>query len=400
MNSGGSETMDMTRIVDNSIIRKGEYMPTLDGWRAIAILLVVVGHAMDDILSLLRLLGVSAEPGGMRYIGIHGVLIFFGLSGFLITSKLLADERQHGHISLWAFYVRRTFRILPATLFFLSAIGILAQAGILDISLGRWLSSLLFAANYTAADYSWYLGHFWSLAVEEHFYLLWPVLFLWLGAVRRRLAWAVGMACAVAVWRAIDFRFQLSGSSAAVFMGRTDIRVDHILWGVAVALAYADPWWRPRMQALLANGRVTALLLLSLAGLLFVYHVDWKLKFALLSMEGILVPLAIMSSYLNHQGSIARILEAPALRLIGRLSFSIYLWQQLFLVWADARIPALEAFQAFPVNIVALGVCAMISFWLIEEPCIALGRKVLGQWPSCGRQASRQFAMAQSTGKV
>ena len=381
--------MDMTRMLGKSIVRQGEYMPTLDGWRAIAILLVVVGHAMDDILSFFQVLGGPVDPGAIRYIGIHGVLIFFGLSGFLITHKLLLDESRHGRISLWAFYVRRTFRILPATLFFLLAVGLLALAGILDISAGRWLSSLLFAANYSTADYSWYLGHFWSLAVEEHFYVLWPAMFLWLGVVRRRLAWAVGMACALALWRAIDFKFQMTGSSPAMFIGRTDIRVDHILWGVVIALANADPWWRPRLNALLADGRVMGLLLLSLAGLLFVYHVDWKLKFVMLTMEGILVPLAIMSTYINHQGGIARFLEIPFLRLIGRLSFSIYLWQQLFLVWIEARVPALAEIQTFPANIAALAVCAMISFYLIEEPCIALGRRVLKRWPAFGLRPAR-----------
>ena len=392
--------MHMTRIIDQSIVRNGDYMPTLDGWRAIAILLVIVGHAMDDIMVLLQALGTPADPGAVRYIGIHGVLMFFGLSGFLITHKLLAEEQKRGRISLSAFYVRRTFRILPATLFFLTAVGMLSLAGVFDISAGRWFSSLFFAANYSSAEYSWYLGHFWSLAVEEHFYLLWPAMFLWLGFVRRRLAWAVGMACAVAIWRAVDFKFQLTGSSAAMFMGRTDIRVDHILWGAVVALAYADSFWRPRLQALLADSRVMALLLLALSGLLFVYHVDWKLKFALLSIEGILVPLAIMSTYLNHQGRVARFLEAPALRLIGRLSFSLYLWQQLFFVWNDARVPALEIWQTYPLNVVAVCSCAAISFWLIEEPAIALGRKVLARWPSLGHPALAPASMVPALTKT
>jgi peptidoglycan/LPS O-acetylase OafA/YrhL len=183
-----------------------------------------------------------------------------------------------------------------------------------------------------------------------------------------------------------------------MFMGRTDIRVDHILWGVVVALAYADPIWRPRLHAWLANSRVTALLLLALAGLLFVYHVDWKLKFALLSIEGILVPLAIMSTTLNHSCRIGRLLELPLLRLIGRLSFSIYLWQQLFLVWSEARVPALAPWQALPLNLVALAACAAISFWMIEEPAIALGRKFLARWPAL-RQSSG-VPLAVTTGVV
>ena len=392
--------MHVTRYIDKNILRKGEYMPSLDGWRAIAILLVIIGHSMDDIALLLPAMGAAVDLGGLKFIGMHGVQVFFGLSGFLITSKLLSDEQKHGRIALWAFYMRRSFRILPATLFFLIAVGSLSLTGVLDVSLGRWLSSLLFSANYSTAEYSWYLGHFWSLAVEEHFYLVWPALFLLLGAVRKRLVWAFALTCAVAVWRAIDFKFQVTGTTSAIFMGRTDIQVDHILWGVVIALANADPYWRPRLNALLADGRMTAMLLLVLAGLLFVYDVGWKLKFALLSIHGLVVPLAIMSTYQNSQCSITRFLEMPVMRLIGRLSFSIYLWQQLFFVWPDARVPGLAAIQVFPANIAAITACAMISFWLIEEPCIALGRTVLRRWPAFDRQASRQSVIMQSMSKL
>ncbi len=374
--------MNFTHFLSNSVARKGEYLASLDGWRAIAILLVLVGHSMDDIALLMQWLGVSVDLGGLKYIGMHGVQIFFGLSGFLITSKLIADERKHGQISLWTFYIRRTFRIMPATLFFLSAIGLLALSGILDITLGRWLSSLLFSANYSTAEYSWYLGHFWSLAVEEHFYFIWPAAFLLLGVLRKRLLWAIALACGVALWRAIDFKFQISGTSAALFMGRTDIQVDHIIWGVVLALAYADPYWKPRLNAFLSDGRVTAILLLILSGLVLIHDVGWKLKFALYTVHGIVVPLAIMSTYLNAEGRFSRFLELPVLRLIGRLSFSLYLWQQLFFVWLENRVPALLPFQEFPGNIVAVLVCASISFWLVEEPCIALGRRVLKRWPT------------------
>lgn len=371
----------------NAIERRGDYLPSLDGWRAIAILLVIVGHGMDDLLALLRMAGANFDPGGLRFLGAHGVQVFFGLSGFLITCKLLDDERKHGRISLWAFYVRRSFRIFPATFFFLGVVGLLALAGVLDISPGRWLGSLLFAANYSTAEYSWYLGHFWSLAVEEHFYLLWPAAFLALGMGRRRLYWAIGFACAIALWRAVDFKFQVTGTAPAVFMGRTDIRADHIAWGVVVALALADPQWRPRLRRLLADGRVTALLVLMLAGMLFVYDVGWKLKFALLSLHGILVPLAIASTCMNAHGWMARRLEASCMRLIGRLSFSIYLWQQLFIVWHEARVASLSPLQEFPLNLAALGVCAWFSFRCVEEPCIALGRKVLERWPARSRGA-------------
>lgn len=372
------------------------YMATLDGWRGIAILLVIVGHAMDGILGSLTWVD-EAGAGQIRYIGIHGVLIFFGLSGFLITSRLLDEEQRHARVSLWQFYLRRAFRILPATLFFMAVMGWLAVGGVLDISVGRWLGTLLFAANYSTADYSWYLGHFWSLAVEEHFYMFWPLLFLCLP--RQRLACAVSMACAVAVWRAVDFKYQLSGSTAAVFMGRTDIRADHLLWGCAVALAYARPQWQALWQAVLCL-RVArwlmggGFLLLLWAG---TYPLDWKWKFLLLSLEGMLVPLLILSTYLAHGSHLSRWLESAPMRVLGRLSFSLYLWQQLFFVWADYQVPALAPWQQFPFNVIALGVLSALSFYLVEQPAIALGRKVLARWPRANLPAlARQTSPTRS----
>lgn len=356
------------------------YMATLDGWRGVAILLVIAGHAMDGILSGLSWAGVAAAEQ-IRYIGIHGVLIFFGLSGFLITSRLLGEELRHARVSLWQFYLRRAFRILPATLFFLTAVGWLALCGVLDISIGRWLGALLFAANYSTAEYSWYLGHFWSLAVEEHFYMFWPLLFLCLP--RQRLVCAIGMACAVAVWRAVDFKYQLSGSTAAVFMGRTDIRADHLLWGCAVALAYARPQWQARWQTVLCLRLVRWLMGGGFLLLLWAatQPLDWKWKFLLLSLEGMLVPLLILSTYLAHGSHLSRWLESVLMRVLGRLSFSLYLWQQLFFVWADALVPALAPWQQFPFNVIALGVMSALSYYMVEQPAIALGRKVLARWP-------------------
>jgi peptidoglycan/LPS O-acetylase OafA/YrhL len=355
---------------------------------------------MEDLAAWAQQMGATIDLLSLKYIGMHGVHIFFGLSGFLITSKLIADEQKHGRISLWGFYIRRTFRILPATLFFLFAVGALALAGVLDVTLGRWLSSLLFSANYSTADYSWYLGHFWSLAVEEHFYLIWPAVFLWLGVLRRRLGWAIAAAMTVAVWRVIDFKFQITGATPAMFLGRTDIQVDHIIWGVIIALAYADPAYRPSLQRVLSNPSVGVLLLLALAGMLLIPDVDWKLKFALYTVHGLVVPLAILSTYLNTRGRVSQFLELPLMRLIGRLSFSLYLWQQLFFVWQAHRVPELAVLQVFPGNVVAVLVCAMISFWLIEEPFIALGRKILKRWPAWKRSSGPELPVVQSPNKA
>ena len=358
----------------------GTYLPTLDGWRTIAIALVLFSHASDSIQNVMQT-ALFAHTDGMKKIGLLGVQLFFGLSGFLITSKLIDEENRHGRISLASFYVRRAFRILPASLMFLGVAGALALFGVIDISLGRWLSTVLFAANYTLADSSWYLGHFWSLAVEEHFYFLWPAAFLVLAASRNRITVGLLLALSIALWRAVDFKFHITGSSPAVFWGRTDIQADGILWGVLIALLYGEPVWRQRLQRLLSLPLTWPLLLFLLFGLEFMQKLDWKLEFMLLTVRAIIIPLLLLGTVIHSQGLTGRLLESAVFRWLGRLSYSLYLWQQLFLVWNDKRVPGLSFLQIFPYNLLAVLCCATLSMLLIENPLIAIGHRIAGRIP-------------------
>jgi peptidoglycan/LPS O-acetylase OafA/YrhL len=250
---------------------------------------------------------------------------------------------------------------------------------VLDIRLGRWLDTVFFAANYSTAEPSWYVGHFWSLAVEEHFYFLWPAACLLLHSGQRRLVLVVLLALAVALWRVVDFKFHITQATAAQFWGRTDIQADGILWGVGVALLYADPVWRTR----LCNLFVQPLSWPALCALLLVLEVlgmspalDWKLSFALISVKAMLMPLLILGTVLHSARLPGRVLESPAFRWIGRLSYSLYLWQQLFLVWADDRAPGLGMLQSLPLNLTAAFACATLSLMLIETPLIAAGHRL------------------------
>ena len=360
----------------------GNYLPTLDGWRSVAIALVLFAHASESLLEAIPI-NLLTDLACLKKVGLIGVQLFFGLSGFLITSKLLEEEARLGRISLSAFYIRRSFRILPAALFFLSVAALLAMAGVLDISTGRWLSTVFFAANYSWAEHSWYLGHFWSLAVEEHFYFLWPAAFLFLRASHLRLALVVFLALAIALWRALDFKFQLTGASPAVFWGRTDIQADGILWGVSIALLYAEPVWKERLGQLFAaatNWPLFCLLLLVLEGL---PEVNWKLSFLLITVKAILMPLLILGTVIQSSRLPGRILETAAFRWLGRLSYSLYLWQQLFLVWAEDRVAGLAGLQIFPLNLLAVFACATLSMLLIETPLIALGHRIAKRVQRC-----------------
>ncbi len=353
----------------------GTYLPTLDGWRAIAIALVLLAHASDSIQNAIDFSAFS-NTDTLKKFGMLGVQLFFGLSGFLITSKLMDEEFRHGKISLKSFYIRRAFRILPASTFFLAIAGILALTGLIDISLGRWLSALLFSANYTHADHSWYLGHFWSLAVEEHFYFLWPAAFLLLGVSCRRTALAIFAALLIALWRAVDFKFQLTGSAPDVFWGRTDIQADSILWGVLVALLYGERSWQLRLQKFYSLPASWPTLVIALLAIQSIPDLNWKLNFLLISIKAVLIPLVILGTVIQHSALAGRILETPILRWLGRLSYSLYLWQQLFLVWNDDRAPALAWLQIFPSNLLAVFACATVSMLFIENPLIAAGHRI------------------------
>ena len=182
--------------------RRGSYIPTLDGWRAISIAMVIVGHALPNTphVSLLGALGVN---------------IFFAISGYLICTLLLKEYERNGSISLGGFYTRRVFRILPPAMAYLGVLLLLRLAPVSDIA-----RCLLFAANYSVLK-SYYVGHFWSLSMEEHFYLFWPTA---LTLLRPRRA-AIFAAVAIPVllcWR----EWALTHAIGGVFYHRTDIRLD------------------------------------------------------------------------------------------------------------------------------------------------------------------------------
>ncbi|MDO8989423.1 MAG: acyltransferase [Sideroxyarcus sp.] len=369
--------MGASRLVSSG--RDGTYLPTLDGWRTIAIALVIIAHSSDSIQNALMPDVGNAIFDFLKLFGLVGVQIFFGLSGFLITTRLVADEAQRGSISLKSFYIRRAFRILPASLVFLLAIALLSLSGVIQVSFGRWLSTLLFFANYSTAEGSWYLGHFWSLAVEEHFYFIWPLAFLTLTNNSRRVIFAVAGVLLLALWRAVDFKFQLTGSTPAVFWGRTDIQADSILCGVLVALLYSDPVWKLRLRRLLsipAVWPVLVLLAFGMATLIALHVLGWKMAFALLTVKAIVIPLIILGTLISSTNFPGRVLESTVFRWVGRISYSLYLWQQLFLVWNEVRVPYLSPLQSLPVNIILAFACASLSLYLIEKPLISVGHRL------------------------
>jgi peptidoglycan/LPS O-acetylase OafA/YrhL len=332
------------------------YLPTLDGWRAVAISLVLLAH--------------TTKTGGL---GVSGVQIFFGLSGFLITSLLLSQEARSGSISLRRFYTRRIYRIVPAAAVFLLTVGILSVLRVISITFGRWISALFFMANYSHAQQSWYVQHFWSLAVEEHFYLIWPAVLLLVRSNRKRLTLATSAAIIVAIWRMLDFKYRwFWPGSTLVWNHRTDIQADNILFGVVFALALADKQIGPKLQSILRQ-KITSFLAILVFASTFILapYVDWKVAFCLLSVRAISVPVMILSTLHNPQTAFGKALELKAVRFVGLISYSLYLWQELFLAW-DPN-PYLTVVQRFPLNLAMTFLFATLSFYMVEMPLIRVG---------------------------
>ncbi len=352
------------------------YLPTLDGWRAIAILGVLVAHGTDYALAeggrhALPTLHALTRHGGL------GVDVFFGISGFLITTRLLEEADGRGRISLRGFYVRRVFRIFPAYFTYLAAVAVLALVSVLTLTWSEWVTSAVFMRNYVplvsgTEGVGWYTAHLWSLAVEEHFYLLWPgLLVLW--GRRRAFIGLIAAGLVIAAWRVIEFRLQLVPAilpEPPAFYVRSDIRLDAPLWGCWVALLYRIPAVRERMRRLASPAAWVAL------AALFAACVRFQPPLALL-WQSVLIPLIVVGTVLRPAGAVARALEAAPMRWIGRLSYSLYLWQQLFFVGGQVPRPLpFGVAQTLPLSVVLVFLCAGASYYVVERPMVKLGHRL------------------------
>jgi peptidoglycan/LPS O-acetylase OafA/YrhL len=347
------------------------YIPTLDGWRAVAIAAVLFCHGLDQ----------AKYPFAMP-LGLAGVLLFFSISGFLITCRLIEERALTGTVSFRKFYVRRAFRILPPAVFYLAVIAALGLVGVIPFSGIDLAKALLFVRNYTFLDLgnpaSWYSVHFWSLSVEEHFYLVWPavLVLVWV----RRGRWtaftvAVVLAVATVLWRTADekFHFVIRFFDAPYLvqnMGRTDYVADVLLWGCALAL-----WLGPRSPGMswrryLSRGYTTLFATFLIA--FIAYDFFGKGLSHGRDLVYVLMALLIGATVTDPESLLSRMLELAPLRWIGRLSYSLYLWQELFFHVDGAPL----WFQRFPVNVGLIFACAWLSYTFVERPLVRLGHRV------------------------
>ncbi len=210
------------------------------------------------------------------------------------------------------------------------------------------------------AGWGGYTIHYWSLAVEEHFYLLWPALLAFSGRARARYL-AAGLAVAVAVWRWWDFHHQLVNRflPGLLFPTRTDVRLDALLLGCLAALAMAEPRWWPWLTRHFTMGVWWVCVLAYVLSQLLTRRHDYGIQ------ESVLLAALVAGTVLHPTGMIGRMLETSAMRWVGRLSYSLYLWQQLFLV-PGANWP-LSLLQRFPWNLIPVFLIAGFELRIAQE---------------------------------
>lgn len=336
--------------------RTGSRLPALDGLRAIAVLLVITGHANYPIP------GIPADLG---------VNLFFVLSGFLITRLLLAEQEDTGHVDLWTFYKRRAFRIFPAYYAFL----FLSFA--IDAVMGdKWPASLTASAisytvNYFNATHghpTTSIAHAWSLAVEEQFYLLWPVALMLMSRWGRLVQGTALIAFSALVWRTA---LMFIGAKPAYLYNAFETRMDCLAVGCLLAIV----WHRQHEFAMLARRSwypiaTIASIIASRIVPSEAYH--YSLGF---TVEALLCGVLLVQVIHLSPTTGWRFLDHPVMRYLGMISYPMYLYHAIGGAFGR-RIPGSHPGVEFTGSLVATILIATGSYYAIERPFLALRDRV------------------------
>jgi peptidoglycan/LPS O-acetylase OafA/YrhL len=354
-------------------VRSLGHQPVLDGVRGLAWFAVFMGHA-----------GLEPEVAA----GQVAMFVFFGLSGFLITTILVSEKGKTGRISLTKFFARRALRLGPALVAFLmiwllmvvvfghaawmaSVPGSNSGGGeSVSVALEGAGAGLIYATNWCGlfGVFTGYvpLGHLWSLAVEEQFYLLWAPLLALLVIRGRRIA-ALG-ACALATASFIDVVWiQHAHSTTPWVFYSTDTRSGAFLVGAAVALLWTrrdtvSTWWRHACTPV----AIVAMGLMVWSGWVFDHQVSpvvYAVSWIGVSVSAPVMVVALVDRHRERPSW----LSSPIMTYLGRRSYALYLWHYVWLTWLHDL-----GLSGVAIALVATICCAELSWRLVESPFLRL----------------------------
>jgi peptidoglycan/LPS O-acetylase OafA/YrhL len=342
--------------------------PSINGLRAISILIMVFYHLVGmKYLSAETIIPWLQPFTRIWSDGFMAVNVFFVISGYLITALLLNEEFQNKTISLRDFFIRRTLRIFPAYYFLLLVYAIFQFYQIIHINWGSWATAITYT-KYFNWKKDWFTSHAWTLGIEEHFYLLWPLIFM-RGNHFRKYATIVMIASVPAV-RILMAIFEIRWLNDQMIF----TRIDAIAIGCFFAL-YQGVILQTLSRHWTRHFYLSVGLLLALP---YLPELFGKINLAFLfipfgSTYGTIANFAIatimMYSVFGPQRIWFWFLNLRFMNYIGLLSYSIYLWQQFFIYKSD------QWWNQFPLNLLLILGCALFSYYAVEKPFLKLKSK-------------------------
>ncbi|MFI5160081.1 MAG: acyltransferase family protein [Sphingobacteriales bacterium] len=347
---------------------QGNYFRSFDGLRGIAILMVICHHF--GVNHFLHGTGIFIDSD-------TGVHIFFVLSGFLITTLLLKEKLNTGVISLKHFYIRRILRILPVAYLFLLVLIVLNACLHLQIQLIDFITSFLFFKNLSLRNEP-YTAHLWSLAVEEQFYIIFPFLLSY--NTNRYLILALTIIIGVAVISILG-NYHVSvlfANPAIAFLTRATM---YSFWKGPVIILVGSVFSILVFKGIIKPEKLASNYFLGFALLViaitihsqnFVFYIKYLSEF----LSAIFIAYAIVLS-VNNKNFLSGIMENGILVKIGILSYSLYIWQELF-IGSRAWEPWLQMLDGSPLYLIivikvwATFIIAGLSYYLFESKFLKL----------------------------
>lgn len=342
-------------------ILQSSHLPALDGLRGVSIIIVILSHVTKD------------KASNWLFDGVIGVQIFFVISGFLITTLLLKEKIKTGKISLKHFYIRRVLRIVPVAYLFLLVLAILNYFFDLGVTLKSFIVAIFYIKNLKLPGGDWYTGHFWSLSVEEQFYLLFPFLLKF-----NLNKFSITCIILIILFPIVYF---IDKEHVGIFYsnGITPVLVSYflILFGqgtvcILVGSLFSVLLFKKIINAEnFRNGFMASFILFVLAYILNTRTLSIYKPSVTPIIFSVIIGIVILQNLAQQKNLFAIILNNPILVKIGILSYSLYIWQQLF---TDNQ-PWQHAFpysNSIVLNLILLFAVSYASYYFYEKKFLIL----------------------------
>jgi len=361
----------------------------LDGWRGISVLCVVIGHVINVRYSANPGLEPTNLPGVLSAFGVD---VFFVISGFIITRLAIEERADRGYFSIARFYTRRIFRIIPAFYFYLFSIAVFAQWGLIEQPGYDTAVATTFVCNVPHAPCGWFAAHSWTLSFEEQFYLTFPLIFYFGGRGSTKILPAIFVA--LLLFPFARYALHLTGAWRIA----SDFCPSFSFICVGAVSAAHEPIMRR-----LATGRHNAAISAIAAGFVVALGACNSIvslplnspeSYVQASLTIVLLPVCLAWTVLSlvyRDSPLSALLRNRLVQFLGLISYSLYLWQQVFTAAASHYL--VDSWLMFPPLML---VAAMLSYYCIERPCIRAGRQLMarGRAPPIREPGENEKAIA------